>query len=49
MFWEGNVLLKFLKGKCTISEETEIENWLKESDQNKNTLSHLKMMLENQL
>lgn len=48
MFWEGNVLLKFLKGECNTSEEAEIKNWLLESDQNKNTLSYLKMMLESQ-
>jgi hypothetical protein len=48
MFWEGNVLLKYLKGQCSALEDMEIEIWLSESDQNKRTLSHLKRMLDNQ-
>ena len=42
MFWESNILLKFIFGKCTKAEVMAIDTWLLESDQNRNTLSHLK-------
>ncbi len=47
MFWEANILLKFLVGKCTRIEVKEIKIWLAESHQNKNTLLHLKAVIEN--
>jgi hypothetical protein len=45
MIWESNILLKFLIGKCTKQELVIVNSWLKESDQNVNTLSHLRAML----
>lgn len=42
MLWESNILIKFLVGKCTETEQVEINEWLLESEYNKHTLSHLK-------
>lgn len=41
MIWESNILLKFIFGKCDPKEESEVNEWLLESDYNRNTLSHL--------
>ncbi len=42
MIWESNILLKFIFGKCDPKEESEVNEWLLESDYNRNTLSHLR-------
>jgi hypothetical protein len=49
MIWESNILLKFLFGKCTEKETTEVQLWLSESDHNKSTLSHLRATVSSQL
>lgn len=42
MIWESNILLKFLVGKCSDKETTEVNQWLNESEYNQQTLSHLR-------
>ncbi|MDA8886390.1 hypothetical protein N8368_00965 [Bacteroidia bacterium] len=49
MIWESNILLKFLFGKCDEQESQEVNEWLLESDYNRQTLSHLKMTVSSQL
>lgn len=45
MNWESNVLLKFIMNKCSKAEKDMVNHWLSESQQNKNTLSYLKLNL----
>jgi len=49
MIWESNILLKFIFGKCTEKETTEVQTWLSESEYNQSTLSHLRASLSTQL
>lgn len=49
MIWESNILLKFLFGKCSEKETTEVQTWLAESEYNQNTLSHLRATVSSQL
>jgi hypothetical protein len=49
MIWESNTLLKFLFGKCSEEEVKEINEWLRESDYNKQTLSHLRSTVSSHL
>ena len=49
MIWESNLLLKFLFGKCTTQETEDVNEWLNESEYNKQTLSHLRMTVSTQL
>lgn len=45
MSWEGNLLVKYLMGKCTSDEKNNVELWIKESPYNLNTLNHLKSVV----
>lgn len=45
MSWEGNLLVKYLMGKCTSDEKINVELWIKESPYNLNTLNHLKTVV----
>jgi hypothetical protein len=49
MIWESNLLLKFLFGKCNTQETEDVNEWLNESEYNKQTLSHLRMTVSAQL
>lgn len=49
MIWESNILLKFLFGKCSEDEIKEINQWVGESDYNKQTLSHLRIAVASEL
>ncbi|MDC0580051.1 hypothetical protein OAP11_04750 [Bacteroidia bacterium] len=49
MIWESNILLKFLFGKCTEKEVSDVNAWLNESKYNQQTLSHLKSTVSSYL
>lgn len=49
MIWESNILLKFLFGKCTEKETTEVQSWLAESEYNQSTLSYLRSTVSSHL
>ncbi len=49
MIWESNILLKFLFGKCSKQEATEVQTWLAESEYNQNTLTYLRSTVGAQL
>ncbi|MFT6111265.1 MAG: hypothetical protein ACJA19_000130 [Bacteroidia bacterium] len=49
MIWESNLLLKFLFGKCDTQETEDVNEWLNESEYNKQTLSHLRTTVSSQL
>lgn len=45
MSLEGNLLIKYLMGKCSKDEKSSVEKWLKESPYNQNTMNHLKSVV----
>lgn len=40
----GNLILRYLSNQCTSIEERELNNWLDESLQNRQTFNYLKLM-----
>lgn len=41
-YLQGNTLLRYLLNQCTVEEMRELDDWLDESQQNRNTLNYLR-------